>query len=95
MQLHTFMPGFDVARCMLLLISTPPFQSGDAGKHAPKIITCILYGVMIPYGKFLVKFARGGQGIFNVRFPLLGGFIWVISRATVATPPGAGQQQQN
>ena len=29
-----------------------------AGKHAPKIRTCILYGVMIPYGKCLVKYAR-------------------------------------
>ena len=28
-----------------------------AGKHAPKIRTCILYGVMIPYGKCLVNYA--------------------------------------
>src|SRR2546421_11970525 len=27
------------------------------GKHAPKLITCILYGVMIPYGKCLVNSA--------------------------------------
>src|SRR6266700_7381477 len=33
-----------------------------AGKHAPKIITCILYGVMIPYGKCLVNYAQGGAG---------------------------------
>src|SRR5438270_13956530 len=26
-----------------------------AGKHAPKIRTCILYGVIIPYGKCLVN----------------------------------------
>src|SRR5947209_6980151 len=30
-----------------------------AGKHAPKLITCILYGVMIPYGKCLVNSALG------------------------------------
>src|SRR2546425_10137056 len=29
-----------------------------AGKHAPKRRTCILYGVMIPYGKCLVNYAR-------------------------------------
>lgn len=29
-----------------------------AGKHAPKIITSILYGVMIPYGKCLVNYAQ-------------------------------------
>jgi len=30
-----------------------------AGKPAPKRITCILYGVMIPYGKCLVNYAQG------------------------------------
>ena len=29
-----------------------------AGKPAPKIRTCILYGAMIPYGKCLVNYAR-------------------------------------
>ncbi len=30
-----------------------------AEKHAPNIRTCILYGVMIPYGKCLVNYAQG------------------------------------
>src|SRR5437588_5760426 len=30
-----------------------------AGKPAPKLRTCILYGVMIPYGKYLVNYAQG------------------------------------
>jgi hypothetical protein len=34
-----------------------------AGKHAPKIRTCILYGVMIPYGKCLVNYAKGYSSI--------------------------------
>jgi hypothetical protein len=55
MQLHTFMLGIDVARRALLGIFTPPFRTGGAWKHAPKRITCILYGVMIPYGKYLVN----------------------------------------
>jgi hypothetical protein len=53
------MLGIDVARRALLLISTPPFRTGGAGKPAPKRITCILYGVMIPYGKCLVNYAQG------------------------------------
>ena len=36
-----------------------------AGKHAPKIITCILYGVMIPYGKCWVNYAQGRTGHFQ------------------------------
>jgi len=58
MQLHTFMLGIDVARRALLLIFTPPFRTSGAGKPAPKIITCILYGVMISYGKCLVNYAQ-------------------------------------
>jgi len=53
------MLGIDVARRALLGIFTPPFRTGSVGKHAPKIITCILYGVMIPYGKYLVNYAQG------------------------------------
>jgi len=53
------MLGIDVARRALLGISTPPFRTGSVGKHAPKIISCILYGVMIPYGKCLVNYAQG------------------------------------
>ena len=59
MQLHTFMLGIDVARRALSVISILPFRTGGAGKHAPKIIICILYGVMIPYGKCLVNYAQG------------------------------------
>jgi hypothetical protein len=55
MQLRTFMLGIDVARPALLLIFIPPFRTGGTGKHAPKIRTCILYEVMIPYGKCLVN----------------------------------------
>lgn len=46
MQLHPFMLGVDVAR-RVEGISTPPFQTGGAGKPAPKTIPRILYGVMI------------------------------------------------
>jgi hypothetical protein len=56
MQLHTFMLGIDVAPRALLFISISPFPTDGAEKHAPKIITCILYGVMIPYGKCLVNY---------------------------------------
>ena len=55
MQLHPFILGIAVARCALLLISTPPFQTSGAWKYAPKIIICILYMVMIPYEKCLVN----------------------------------------
>lgn len=41
MKLHSFMLDIDVARRALLLICTPPFRTGGAGKHAPKIIMCI------------------------------------------------------
>src|SRR5205823_3601710 len=69
MQLHTFMLGIDVAQRALLLISIPPFRTSGAGKPAPKIITCILYKVMIPYGKCLVNYARGRvQGFSKVAF---------------------------
>jgi hypothetical protein len=59
MQLHTFMLGIAVARRAFLIISTPPFRTGGAGKHPPKIITCMLYRVMIPHGKCLVNYAQG------------------------------------
>src|SRR5579859_426755 len=58
MQLHTFMPGINVARRVLLGIFTLPFRIGGAGKHAPKIITSILYEIMIPYGKCQVNYAQ-------------------------------------
>src|SRR5438067_11999569 len=68
MQLHTFMLGIDVARRALLLISIPPFRTGGAGKPAPKIITCILYGVMISYGKCLVNYAQEQKSTVNKMF---------------------------
>ncbi|MHB8600775.1 MAG: hypothetical protein ACYDER_28710 [Ktedonobacteraceae bacterium] len=58
MQLHTFVPGIDVARRALSVIFTPPFQTGSTGKRAPKIIICILYETMIPYGNSLVNYAQ-------------------------------------
>lgn len=57
MQLHTFMLGVDVARYALLVISTLPFRTSGARKHAPNTIICILYVVMIAYGKCFVNWA--------------------------------------
>ena len=58
MQLHTFVLCIDVA-LRVEGISTPPFQTGGAGKPAPKTILRILYAVMIPYRKCLVNYAAG------------------------------------
>ena len=56
----TFMSGVDVARHALLVMSTPPFQTNGARKHAPnKHNNLYLYGVMISYGKCLVNQAQG------------------------------------
>jgi hypothetical protein len=40
MLLHTFVLGLGVARRALVIISTPPFRTGGAGKHAPQRILC-------------------------------------------------------
>ena len=78
MQLHTFMLGIDVARRVLLGIFTLPFRTGGAGKHAPKIITSILYGVMIPYGKCLVNYAQVYSHGLSRKKQKFGVAIWTI-----------------
>src|SRR5258706_5409524 len=45
-----------------------------AGKHAPKLRTCILYGVMIPYGTCLVNYARCRPAPNRNRTPPHGAF---------------------
>src|SRR3989440_13057598 len=44
-----------------------------AGTHAPKLIICILYGVMISYGKCLVNYAQacGMKGHADRRAPVI------------------------
>jgi hypothetical protein len=57
------MLGIDVAQRALLVISTHPFRTGGARKHAPKIITYISYRVIISYGKCLVNHAQGEDSL--------------------------------
>ena len=61
MQLHTVMLGFDVARCALVRISTPPFPTGGMAKHALRQHRDnTAYGVMLP-GRNLRRFGADNR----------------------------------